>query len=730
MLYVVSNRLPVTVVQDKVDYKFLPSSGGLVSGLSSYLQSLTEKGGTYTWVGWPGSTIKDRHKDDLKATLLSELYAYPVFLSEKEMDKFYFGFCNRTIWPLFHYLPSYVSYDAENWDSYQYVNEVYFQTLREIVRPDDLVWVQDYHLMLLPKLLRQHFPTLRIGFFLHIPFPSYEIYRLLPRIWGRDILEGLLGADLLGFHTHDYTQYFLRCVLRILGYEHNMGTLIINERVVRADTFPIGIDFDRFHNAAHDHAIQHEVNELRKKFNDAKVILSIDRLDYTKGIINRLRGFELFLENNPDWHGRVVLLAVVVPSRVGVEHYQLMKRQIDELVGKINGRFSRIDWTPIIYQYRSFTFEPLMALYSISDVALVTPLRDGMNLIAKEYVSAKSNKRGVLILSEMAGASKELGEALLINPNNIEEIATTIKEALEIPEAEQIRRMESMQSRLQRYTIIRWATDFINELHAVVKERDRLSAKMLTAELKKQMMEDFSAARRKILFLDYDGTLVPFTGDPQAAEPDDELRSMAARLVAKPETDVIIISGRPRDILDEWFGSLGAVLVAEHGVWIKRSGRDWELTIPLSNDWKQQALPLFFLYTDIVPGSFVEEKEFSIAWHYRKADPELASTRARELLDEIDEFTAHVNVHAVHGNKVVELRCAGADKGTAAKHLLAGRFYDFILAVGDDRTDEDLFKVMPEDVYSIKVGFCPSRARYSVSNYKEIRLILEELASV
>jgi trehalose 6-phosphate synthase/phosphatase len=196
----------------------------------------------------------------------------------------------------------------------------------------------------------------------------------------------------------------------------------------------------------------------------------------------------------------------------------------------------------------------------------------------------------------------------------------------------------------------------------------------------------------------------------------------------KPATDVIIISGRTREILQEWFGFSGAVLVAEHGVWIKGKNRDWELTVPLSNEWKQQALPLFALYADIVPGSFVEEKEFSIAWHYRKADPELASTRARELIDEIDEFTSNINVHVVHGNKVVELRSAGVDKGTAAKHLLAGKQYDFILAVGDDRTDEDLFKVIPNNVYSIKVGFCSSHARYSVSNYLEIRTILEELA--
>ncbi len=729
MLYIVSNRLPVTVVEDKVDYRFMPSSGGLVSGLSSYLQAAEKRGDSSTWVGWPGATIKDKYKQQLQEKLLSQMRAYPVFLTEKEMDKFYYGFCNRTVWPLFHYLPSYVAYEADYWDSYKYVNQVYFQSLKDIVKPDDLIWVHDYHLMLLPKLLRDQFPKLRIGFFLHIPFPSYEIFRLLPRTWGREILEGLLGADLLGFHTHDYTQYFLRCMLRLLGHEHNLGTMVIGDRVVRADSFPIGIDFDRFHTAAGQEEIQAEVKHLRDKFKDSKVILSIDRLDYTKGISNRLRGFERFLNNHPEWRKKVVLLLVVVPSRVGVEHYQLMKRQIDEMVGKINGRFGTIDWVPIVYQYRSFTFEPLVALYQISDVALLTPFRDGMNLIAKEFVAAKSDHRGVLILSEMAGAAKELGEALLINPNNNEEIAAAIKEALEIPEADQVLRMSAMQGRLRKYNILRWATDFINAVHDAVDQRDRLTAKILTPDLKKRMITEFTAAGKRILLLDYDGTLVPFAGDPQDAVPDGPLLTVITALSSRPDTDVIIISGRTRDILEKWFGSSGAVLVAEHGVWIKRTAGDWELTVPLSSEWKQQALPLFTMYADIVPGSFVEAKEFSIAWHYRKADPEQGSSRARELIGEIDEFTSNVNVHVVHGNKVVELRSAGVDKGTAAQYLLEGKDYDFVLAAGDDRTDEDLFKAIPEDVYSIKVGYCSSHARYSVNNYREIRTMLEELAN-
>jgi len=729
MLYIVSNRLPVTVIEDKVDYKFLPSSGGLVSGLSSYLESLIAQGKTYTWAGWPGTTLKEKSKDEIKKKLLSDLHAYPVFLSEKEMDKFYFGFCNRTIWPLFHYFPSFVSYDADYWVYYKYVNKVFATTLAEILQPEDTVWVHDYHLMLLPKLLREKFPKSRIGFFLHIPFPSYELFRLLPRVWGREILEGLLGADLIGFHTHDYTQYFLRCVLRILGHEHNMGTLIIGDRVMKAETFPIGIDVERFSSACRKPAVRREIETLKKKFNDCKVVLSIDRLDYTKGILNRLRGFELFLEKNNEWHGRVLLILVVVPSRVGVEHYQTMKRQIDELVGKINGRFGKLDWTPILYQYRSFAFEPLVALYCISNVALVTPLRDGMNLIAKEFVASKSEQCGVLILSELAGAAKELGEAILINPNYVEEIADSLQEALALSSDEQSRRMNIMQRRLHRYDVVRWATDFLDTVNSTTEEQKRYLVKAVSDTIMQKLKKDFITAQRRIIFLDYDGTLVSFTGDPQSAAPDAELLLLLEKLAHSDATDVIIISGRDRDTLQRWFGPYKLGAVAEHGVWIKKKLGNWELVNVSANDWKHGVLPIINMYTDIVPGSFMEEKEYSIAWHYRQADPELASTRAIELIDELVEFTSNINVHVLHGNKVIEVRNAGADKGTAAKHLLSSASYDFILALGDDWTDEDMFKALPDYAYSIKVGLGSSFARFCIKSNWESRTLLEELTN-
>jgi trehalose 6-phosphate synthase/phosphatase len=292
-LLIVSNRLPITVVEEKGTLNFKESVGGLVSGLKSYLEAPINSPSSqpindYTWLGWPGITVGQKMKEKLSSKVYSEYHAYPVFLSEKIMDKFYHGFCNRTIWPLFHYFTSHVAYNEDYWISYKEVNETFCQAVMQILRPDDIVWIHDYHLMLLPKLIRDRVPGIPIGFFLHIPFPSFEIFRLIPSKWRNEILEGLLGADLIGFHTHDYTQYFLRCVLRILGYENNMGRIAVNSHSVKADTFPMGIEFQKFHDAVSLPEVQNERNELEKVLADSKIVLSIDRLDYTKGVLNRL----------------------------------------------------------------------------------------------------------------------------------------------------------------------------------------------------------------------------------------------------------------------------------------------------------------------------------------------------------------------------------------------------------------------------------------------------------
>lgn len=725
-IILVSNRLPFTIVNEKEDLKFHESAGGLATGLRTYLQS--KKISNYLWVGWPGLSIPNKLKDKLKSKILHEFKSFPVFLDEKMMQKFYNGFCNKTLYPLFDYFTSHVVYNNDYWTSYVRTNEIFCKNILEIVKPGDIVWIHDYHLMLLPKLLRQKIPDLHIGFFLHIPFPSYEIFRLLPRKWGSEILEGLLGSDLIGFHTYDYTQYFLRCLLRILGHDHNMGQVITNDRLVKVDTFPMGIDFERFNNS--DDEVKEELNKLETlKKNGQKIIFSIDRLDYVKGITKRLEAFELFLDLNPQWHCKVILILGVAPSRTEVEHYQHMKREIDELVGRINGKFGTIDWTPISYLYKFMNFPTLAAMYKISDVALVTPLRDGMNLIAKEFVASKTNNDGILILSEMAGASKELGEAIIVNPNDIGEISDAIKTALEMSAEEIAKRNQAMQDRLRTYDVFRWGDDFITELLLTKEEQKTYDLKLL-GPYKKEILENYNKSSQRLLFLDHDGTLTPFTDNPRLSTgPDKNTLSILKSLIDDPKNEVIIISGRRKEDLQRIFAGFDLGMVAEHGVFIKEQGKEWYLVRPLNADWKSRILPILQTYQARLPGSIVEEKEFSVTWHYRKADPELASVRAKELLDDLVSFTASADVQVLQGSKVIEIRNAGINKGTATSHFMTKKNYDFILSIGDDWTDEDMFKILPPSAYSIRIGMVPSYARFNLRNHKEVIELLDTLVT-
>jgi trehalose 6-phosphate synthase/phosphatase len=462
---IVSNRLPFTVSRDGDALSFEQSGGGLVSGLSAWLATLgSRRTYSYAWIGWPGISVPSELRGELESVAETRFNAHPVYLTDEEMNQFYQGFCNRTIWPLFHYFQAYVAYDEEYWAVYKEVNRQFCDAVMKVVQPGDIVWVHDYHLMLLPGLLREQLPDTPIGFFLHIPFPGYELFRMMPRTWGQQILNGLLGSDVVGFHSKDYTDHFIDTVTRMLGYKHSEAGISVGDRIVSAGTYPMGIDYEKYAQAAVSDEVQRARADLKSTLQGCRLVLSIDRLDYTKGIVNRLRGYELFLEQNPNWHEKVVLALVVTPSRVGVQHYSETKTQIETMVGQINGEFGNIGWVPIRYQYAFIPLVPLVTLYSMGDVALVTPLRDGMNLISKEYLACRTDSTGVLVLSIFAGAANELTEAVQINPNSKEEIAEALLTALETPTSEQIRRNRSMQNRLREYDVTPWAQRFIKQL--------------------------------------------------------------------------------------------------------------------------------------------------------------------------------------------------------------------------------------------------------------------------
>jgi trehalose 6-phosphate synthase/phosphatase len=565
------------------------------------------------------------------------------------------------------------------------------------------------------------------GFFLHIPFPSFEVFRLLPAEWREEIVEGLLGASLVGFHTHDYARHFLSCVLRTCGYEHQLGTIAMGDRTVKVDTFPMGIDFGRYSRAAESAQTNARVKELRVRCEGQKVIFSVDRLDYTKGLINRLRGYELFLERHPEWRGKVTFVVSVAPSRTGVDSYQAMREELERTVGRITGKFGSVHWTPLTYQYCNLSFEEIVSLYRLCDIALITPLRDGMNLVAKEFIASRPDLSGVLILSEMAGAAKEMGEALIINPFHLEEFSESILRALEMPPEEQARRNQALQERLKRYDINRWAEDFIQGMVETQSAEEGRRARALTGRALSNVVDRFRDASTRALLLDYDGTLVPFSDTPNLAKPDSALLELLKALAAEPANDVVIVSGRQRSDLESWFGELPIGLIAEHGVWMRPKGSDWQPLKSIAPEWKNRVRPILQLHVDRLPGALLEEKEFSLAWHFRRADPEQSFMRARELLDDLADYTRNIDVQVLEGNKVLEVRRTNVTKGTAALDWLATVKPEFVLAVGDDWTDEDLFRAMPPDAVTVRVGVARTAAAYHIGSHTAVRRLLREL---
>ena len=722
-LLIVSNRLPVTIQKKKGKLYFNQSVGGLATGLGSFYKSFNSK-----WVGWCGITSEKiglEEKKNIKTKLENAFSSYPVFLSKREIELYYSEFCNRTLWPLLHGFTQYATYNRNSWKAYENVNEIFSNCISEIAEPKDTIWIHDYHLMLLPSLLRKKQPNTAIGFFLHTPFPSPDIFRLLP--WREEILHGLLKADLLGLHTYNYVQNFLMTVRRLLGLNHTLGKLTVGNHLAKVDSFPIGIDYQLFADAETKPKVQASIKKLSRRLGTTKKILSVDRLDYTKGVLHRLKGFDLFLNSYPRFKGKVTLVLVAVPSRTKVQHYQTLKRNVDELVGKINGDHGEVGWTPIQYLYHSLSFHSLLALYRISDVAMVTPLADGMNLIANEYIATKTDGKGVLVLSEMAGAVEELREAIIVNPNNIEEIAEALKKALSMPEDEQIRRNRTMQERLRNYDIKVWADDFVNNLSQVKKNQKELSAKELCGEMKSKIVNGYLRSVSRLIFLDYDGTLVPFAATPEAAKPEAELLALATSLAQDSKNEVVIISGRNKEALGEFFKNTNIGLVAEHGAWIRDDRGKWTTTGDFNTDWKGIVKPILERYKRRTPGALVEEKNFSLVWHYRRADPELASVRVAELKETLYFLTANLKVEVAEGNKIVEVKNAGINKGRAAMNWIGRKQWDFILAVGDDLTDEDLFRELPERSYSIKVGLAPSRAKFRFKSQREVRPLLKSL---
>ncbi|KAJ3370441.1 Trehalose-6-P synthase/phosphatase complex synthase subunit [Allomyces arbusculus] len=816
-LLVVSNRLPVTLARDATsgEWKATMSSGGLVSALSGLKRELE-----FTWIGWPGSVpgLAGAEQERVRQLLINEHRCVPVFLPEQIADLHYNGFSNSILWPLLHYCPGEIAFREDQWDAYHAANVMFADAVLEHLQDGDMVWVQDYHLMLLPALLRakcaDQFPHIKLGFFLHTPFPSSEIYRILPV--RREILLGVLECDVVGFHTWDYARHFLSSCTRILGLSTLPNGVEYEGRMVHVGTFPIGIDPDQFIAGLAKPAVQERLATLRSKFQGVKMIVGVDRLDYIKGVPLRLLAFEVFLSRHPEWIGKCVLVQVAVPSRTDVDEYQQLRSTVNELVGRINGQYGTVEFMPIHLLNKSVQFDELVALYAAADVCVVSSTRDGMNLVCGEYVAAQRDGKGVLIMSEFAGAAQSLDGSILVNPWNTDELAQAYHQAVTMDLPTRAANHAKMWRYVTKYTARHWGTSFIDELRRVGDELDlrmrtlphlapaRVLAAMSSASpvaavspvplprlaatkskdlllfapttapsptpskcsttsaatslasarrmLRDNVLRPFTTANLRVLFLDLGGTLTP--GDrvlPDFAHPPAHVLGLLHAVARLPNTAVYLMSGRARRHLSAWLAhetaDVGIGVIAEHGCFFRHpptvrrriaaavfgakaepgmeetgdlarstlaashaaavaNGDAWvRLATHVDGAWRETIRPLFQHYTDRTPGSFIEDKEVNLSWHYRLgADPEFGAWQAAELQVNVEKMLAHLPVSIVLGNKSLELRPANVDKASAVRAILRdldalaavegytlGNPTRCVLAVGDGKTDEVVF---------------------------------------
>jgi trehalose 6-phosphate synthase/phosphatase len=713
-LLVVSNRLPFTYQRGPRGIERELSAGGLVSALQPVLE---RRGGT--WVGWAGSEL-DLPLDQAQGEAGEPYDVRFVTLSRAEVSGYYHGFANRTLWPLFHCFPTRTHFDSRQWQIYERVNARFAEVAAQARAGAELVWIHDYHLMRAPLYLRALARNARIAFFAHIPFPPYDLFRLLP--WDRDLLRGLLACDLIGFHVPGYVRNFLDSAERLLGarVDHEASLVEHGDRVVRVGAFPLGIDFLRYEAHARDAPAPAPRRE--------RVVLGVDRLDYTKGIPERLTAFECLLERHTEHRGKVVLLQVAVPSRSQVTEYRRLKREIDELVGRINGRFATARWSPIQYLCRSFPAERLAALYRDADVALITPLRDGMNLVAKEFVACQTVQPGVLVLSRLAGAAESMREALLVNPYNIDETAEAVHRALTMEEVERRSRMAALRRRERRGTVEVWTRDFLQAAAA-----EPAGLRPPTDDDFERWLGRFLAGSRLALFLDYDGTLTPLCERPEQAVLSEAMRGALAACAARPDTDVTIVSGRAIADVERMVGQPDITYVGNHGMEISSPG------LPLFRHedlpfYQSKIGPLARTLSEQAPaGAWVERKGVTLTFHYRAVDAAehgKTAALARTLI-------------AAAGFRARDAHCAvealppiAWDKGRAVLHILRTRFGpDWpeqvrAVYVGDDQTDEDAFRVLSGLGATFRVGGSetPTVAARLLPNVDAVLALLRWLA--
>lgn len=784
-MFVASFRLPLVVqIGDDGEVKSRLNSGGL--GLFSAFRDLLGRV-PIRWLGAPGQTfydstqlsMKDREKMKVHFTNRPSLQAMglltyvPLFPDSADANE-HQEFCNSVMWPLFHYIPLNFAgermYQVEMFAAYKRVNETYAAELIDewersgIAEEDAMFWIHDFHLLLVPKLLRDRLPNARVGFFLHTPFPAGEVYRTLPP--RKELLEGILGADLIGFHTYDYARHFLSACERLLGLT-TLPNGVDNRGVfVRVGIYPFGIDADTFRTAMKKSSVLKIRDDLRESLSGKKIIVGVDRLDYIKGLPHKLLAVEHFLETHPEWIGRVVLLQVTTPSHTASEEYMAFQSEILEMIGRINGRFGTLCDMPIHYREHNMEFEELCALYAVADVALISSVRDGMNLVSYEYIMCQKEHHGVLILSEFAGAAQNLPGAVLCNPWNTEEVSEAIYRSLEMPDVERELKHQKLYRYVTMHTSAAWGVRFIDDLIKYATERRERAAKLIKMPSEDILKSYKSANGIRCFFLDYDGALRKYESQPELAEPCERLKTILRRLTSNDQNMVFIVTGRQKSTMLEWFRGIGVGLAVEHGFSVRwpdhlretYGGQDRkvrsETGVSLNETWDDLLSPndltamrdalqlagnLLRRIEDCTPSSFLTPKESAYSWHFRDADPDFALIRAHDARQALEEVLAGSPMEVLMGHKILYVRPRGVNKGAAVAEILrrlevGNAKTSWIFSVGDDKTDEDMFSQVyayteGSDIVvnTATVGRKTTGAKFFVNGVDEVLDLLERL---
>ncbi|KAL8268276.1 hypothetical protein R6Q59_002074 [Mikania micrantha] len=781
-LIVVANQLPIKatrVVDDKTgdaSWSFSWDENSLYKHIKDGLPEEMD----VIYVGSLKADVSPSEQEDISQILLERFKCVPAFLPASILDKYYHGFCKQHLWPLFHYrLPFSAShggrFDRSLWEAYVAANKIFSQKVIEVINPDDdYVWIHDYHLMVLPTFLRRHFIRLRMGFFLHSPFPSSEIYRTLPV--REEILKALLNVDLLGFHTFDYARHFLSCCSRMLGLEYQSKRGYIGleyyGRTIGIKIMPSGIHMGQMESVLNQSIKQLRVHELQVEFQTKTVLLGVDDLDTFKGVNLKVLAMEQMLKTHRSWIGRAVLVQILNPARGKGRDVEEIEAEIRTSISRINEELGNLDYKPIILIDKQLTLAEKAAYYTISEAAIVTAVRDGMNLTPYEYVvcrqgikgsnSSNSRQKSMLVVSEFVGCSPSLSGAIRVNPWNVDATAEAMYEAISVPDSEKEMRHEKHYNYVSNHDVGYWSRSFFQDLERTCADHFRrrcwgiglgfgfrvVALDPMFRKLSTDAIKDaYGRAHNRAILLDYDGTLMPQSSIDK--RPSKEVISIINRLCNDPKNMVFVVSGRGKEDLGKWFSPCEKLgIAAEHGYFMRwLADKEWETSGQnASFGWMQMAEPVMLLYTEATDGSSIERKESALVWHFQDADPSFGSAQAKELLDHLESVLANEPVVVKSGQYIVEVKPQGVTKGLVAEKIFESMFRnerqaDFVLCVGDDRSDEDMFVMIGDaikagvivnnkSVFACTVGQKPSRAEYYLDDTAEVMNMLEDLGDI